>query len=144
MLVTLLGMVIEVSEEQDSKAQFPILITLLGIVSEVREEPSKAANLILLTLLGIIVFLQPATNALVAVSIIALQLLRLSYFTLLVSTTIEVSEEQEEKAPSLILVTLLGMVSEVSEEQEEKARAPILVTLLGIVIEVSEEQYWKA
>ena len=38
MLVTLLGMVMEVREEQLEKAQSPMLVTLLGIVTEVREE----------------------------------------------------------------------------------------------------------
>jgi hypothetical protein len=38
MLVTLLGIVIEVREEQRSKALYPMLVTLLGIVTEVREE----------------------------------------------------------------------------------------------------------
>jgi hypothetical protein len=38
MLVTLLGMVIEVREEQCSKASSPMLVTLLGMVIEVREE----------------------------------------------------------------------------------------------------------
>jgi hypothetical protein len=37
MLVTLLGMVTEVREEQPLKALFPILVTLLGMVIEVRE-----------------------------------------------------------------------------------------------------------
>ena len=42
-LVTLLGMVIEVKEEQPEKALLPILVTLLGMVTEVKEEqPSKA------------------------------------------------------------------------------------------------------
>ena len=35
MLVTLLGIVIEVKEEQPEKAYHPILVTLLGIVMEV-------------------------------------------------------------------------------------------------------------
>ena len=38
MLVTLLGMVTEVREEQSEKALYPMLVTLLGIVIEVREE----------------------------------------------------------------------------------------------------------
>jgi hypothetical protein len=40
MLVTLLGMVMEVREEQPEKALFPMLVTLLGMVMEVREEHS--------------------------------------------------------------------------------------------------------
>ena len=38
MLVTLLGMVIEVRPEQDSNAPSPMLVTLLGMVTEVRPE----------------------------------------------------------------------------------------------------------
>ena len=55
MLVTLLGIVIEVRLEQPEKASLLILVTLLGIVIEVRlEQPEKAALLILVTLLGIV------------------------------------------------------------------------------------------
>ena len=38
MLVTLLGIVTEVNEEQLRKTEFPMLVTLLGIVTEVKEE----------------------------------------------------------------------------------------------------------
>ena len=38
MLVTLFGMVTEVSAEQDSNALFPILVTLFGMVTEVSAE----------------------------------------------------------------------------------------------------------
>ena len=38
MLVTLLGIVTEVNEEQPEKALFPMLVTLLGIVIDVKEE----------------------------------------------------------------------------------------------------------
>ena len=89
------------------------------------------------TPLGITVVLQPCVSVFVAVSIIALQLLRLSYFILLLSTAIEVRLEQSENAPSPILVTLLGIVTEVRPVQPEKTLLPILVTLLGIVIAVN-------
>ena len=36
-LVTLLGMVTEVKEEQEEKALLPILVTLLGMVTEVKK-----------------------------------------------------------------------------------------------------------
>ena len=50
-----------------------MLVTLLGIVTEVKEEqPLKAPFSMLVTLLGMIVFWQPAISVLVAVSIIAL------------------------------------------------------------------------
>ena len=43
MLVTLLGIVIEVSELQPEKTDCPMLVTLLGIVIEVSEvQPRKA------------------------------------------------------------------------------------------------------
>ena len=38
MLVTLLGIVTEVKEEQSWKAPSPMLVTLSGIVTEVKEE----------------------------------------------------------------------------------------------------------
>ena len=43
MLITLLGIVTEVKEEQPSKAASPMLVTLSPIVTEVKEEqPEKA------------------------------------------------------------------------------------------------------
>ena len=71
----------------------------------------------LVTLLGITVLLEPAISVLVAVSMMALQFSRESYFELLASTFIEVRPEQLEKARSLMYVTLLGMVTEVRPEQ---------------------------
>jgi hypothetical protein len=44
--------------------------------------------------LGMVVFMQPAINVLVVVSIIALQLLRESYFGLSLATEMEVRLEQ--------------------------------------------------
>ena len=38
MLVTLLGIVTEVKEEQPEKALFPMFVTLSGIVMKVKEE----------------------------------------------------------------------------------------------------------
>ena len=43
MLVTLLGIVIEVKPEQPRKAPSPMLVTLLGIVTEVKEEQPRKA-----------------------------------------------------------------------------------------------------
>ena len=90
----------------------------------------------LVTLLGMIVFWQPAINVFVVVSIIALQLLRLSYFVFPFSTTMEVTLLQPEKAYCPMLVTLLGMVMEVKLLQYKKAAYPMLVMLLGMVMEV--------
>ena len=53
-----------------------MLVTLLGMHMEVRLQPPKALPPMLVTLLGITVFLQPVINVFVAVSIIALQLSR--------------------------------------------------------------------
>jgi hypothetical protein len=57
--------------------------------------------------------MQPVIRVLVAVSIIALQLLRESYFVFPLSTTIEVKPVQLMKALPLIKVTELGIVTEV-------------------------------
>ena len=67
--------------------------------------------------MGIRVFLQPIIKVLVAVSIIALQLLRESYFVFPLSTTIEVKPSQFAKAPYQIEVTELGMVTDVKPAQ---------------------------
>ena len=50
-------------------------VTLLGMLMEVRpEQPEKASSPILVTLLGIIVFLQPIISSFVVVIIMPLQL----------------------------------------------------------------------
>ena len=56
---------------------FPMLVTSLGIVTEDKpEQPENAPTPILVTLLGIVVFLHSAINVLDDVSIIASQLSR--------------------------------------------------------------------
>ena len=50
MLVTLLGMVIEVSPEQPSKAEPPMFVTLLGISTEESPEQRKYLQLIVFQL----------------------------------------------------------------------------------------------
>jgi hypothetical protein len=85
---------------------------------EVRPEQfEKAIYPILVTLLGIVVFLHPEISVLLAVSMMALQLSRESYFVFPDSTIIEVRAEQLVKAPLPMLVTLLPMVTEVRPEQ---------------------------
>ena len=87
MLVTLLGISIEVKPVQPWKAQPPMYVTLLGISIEVNPVHwSKALPPMLVTLLGITVFLHPAISLLVDVSMIALQFSRESYVALLSST----------------------------------------------------------
>ena len=77
MLVTPSGMVMEVRPLQPEKALLPMLVTPSGMVMEVRPlQPEKALLPMLVTPSGIVVFLQPAISVFVAVSIIALQLLR--------------------------------------------------------------------
>ena len=72
-----------------------MIVTLLGMVMEVRSlHPPKAERPILLTLLGMTVFLHPAISLLLDVSIMALQLFRELYFVFPPSTFIEVRAEQ--------------------------------------------------
>ena len=92
------------------------------------------------TLLGITVFIQPAINVLEDLSIIALQLLRESYFVFPLETVIEVKPLQRENAPEPMVVTLLGMVMLVRLEQPSNAPEPMVVTLLGMVTLVRLEQ----
>ena len=87
-----------------------------------------------------VVLLQPAIRVLLAVSIIALQLLRESYLVFPLSTMMDVRLEQLEKAPPPIDVTLLPMVTEFRLEQPLNVSFPIDVTLLGMVISVRLEQ----
>lgn len=68
------------------------------------------------TVLGITVFLQPAISLFVAVSMMALQPLRLSYTVFPASTTIEAKSLQPLNELS-IEVTELGMVIDVRPSQ---------------------------
>ena len=77
MVVTELGIMMEVRLEQLENALLPIEVTELGMLMEVRlEQPENALSPMEVTELGMAVFMQPAINVLVAVSIMALQLLR--------------------------------------------------------------------
>lgn len=96
-----------------------MLITELGIVIDVKlEQRLNALSPMLVMELGITVFLQPAIRVFVAVSIMALQLFLLSYFALPSSTEIDVKPEQLPKASFAILVTELGMVIEIKSKQD--------------------------
>ena len=90
----------------------------------------------LVTLLGIVVFLHPAIRVFELVSIMALQLSLESYLLLPASTLMEVRLVQPKNVHPPMLVTLLGMVMEVRLEQRVNAYRPMLVTLLGMVTEV--------
>ena len=60
-----------------------MVVTELGMLMAVRlVQPKNAQSPMEVTELGMVVFMQPAINVLVAVSIMALQLLRESYFGL--------------------------------------------------------------
>ena len=99
-----------------------MLVTLLGIVIEVRAlQLWNALKPMLVTLLGIIVLLQPVIKVLEDVSIIALQLLRESYFVFPPETVIDVRPLQPENAVLSMLVTLLGIVIEVRPLQPSNA-----------------------
>ena len=112
-----------------------MLVTLLGIVTDVMEmHPKKVASPIPVTLWGIIVLGQPATNLFVAVSIIPLQSLRESYVVLPSSTFIDFKLLHTPKAYHPILVTLLGIMIEVKFSWFAKAYSYILVTPLGIIV----------
>ena len=104
---------------------------------------SKADSPMDVTLLGIIVFEHPFIKVLVAVSIMALQLSRESYFGLPLSTLIDVKPLQPKKALSPMDVTLPGMVRDVRPLQPEKACSPIDVTLPGMVRDVRPLQPQK-
>ena len=94
-----------------------MLVTELGIVMEVRAEQTlNAPSPMLVTELGMVVDWHPAIRVLEAVSIIALQFSRESYIVLPLSTTMEVREEQYMNALFSMLVTELGIVMEVREE----------------------------
>ena len=91
MEITELGMVIDVSELQSLKADSPMEETELGMV----------------------LLLQPCMRVFVAVSIMALQPLRLSYTVLPFSTTIDVNSLHPAKALKLIAMIELGIVTDV-------------------------------
>ena len=111
-----------------------MLVTEFGIVKEVRPQPEKAPSPIVVTELGIIVFMHPAMSVLVSVSMIALQLLRESYFVLPLSTDIEVNPLQPAKAPLPMFVTVFCIVIDVRPLQPTKAPLPMLVTVFGITV----------
>ena len=117
-LVTLLGMVMEVNEEQSLNALSPISVTLLGIVMEVKD-------------------LQPSKKPVPYVSSPSSTSARSVIFS---GSTTEVKFSHLENTPPPITVTLLGIVIEVKEEQSANALFPILFTLFGIVMEVKDLQ----
>ena len=111
MLVTDEGMVMLVKPVQFWNARSPMLVTDEGMVMLVKPvQPVNAWLPMLVTDEGMVVVLQPATRVLLAVSIMALQLLRESYFVFPASTLMLVKPVQPENAPLPMLVTDEGMV----------------------------------
>ena len=89
---------------------------------------------------GMVVVLQPATRVLLAVSIMALQLWRESYFLLPASTLMLDKPVQLENAFPSMLVTDEGMVMLVKPVQPQNASPPMLVTDEGMVMLVKPVQ----
>ena len=111
MEVTELGMVMLVRPEQPENALSPMSVTELGMVMLVKPvQPENALYRMLVTDEGMVVALQPTMRVLLAVPIMALQLLRESYFVFPASTLILVKPVQRSNAKLPMLVTELGMV----------------------------------
>ena len=89
-----------------------MVVTELGMDMLVRPlQPENAELPMDVTVLGIMVFWQPRINILLAVSIIALQLLRESNIVFPLDTVILVKPLQPENAFSPMVVTELGIVT---------------------------------
>lgn len=117
MLVTLLGIVIEMIELQPEKAFFPILVTLLGMM----------------------VNTHPNIRVLSDFRMMALQLFLLSYTLLPFSTSIYCNEQSENAFVS-IFVTLLGIVIEERALQPRNAFWRMPITPFEIVTDFRLEQ----
>ena len=131
--MTLLPIVIAVSEEQPRKASLSIEVTLLGISMDVSPEQSlKAEFPIEVTLLPIVmdvnVFFPKKGEPLIFRPICPVSSGQLSKTD---------SRQYKSCSPS-------SKIREYSREHPRKAYLSIEVTLLGIVMEVSEEQPRKA
>ena len=110
-------------------------ITELGMVIDVKPLHSRNAfSPMVITVLGITVFLQPAISVLVAVSMMALQSLRLSYTVFPVSTCIDVRPLQPWNALPSMEITELGIVMDVKPLQLLNAAIAMVVTVLGITV----------
>ena len=135
-----------VRDEQYSKAQCAIDVTLVGMLTVVRDEHfSKALSPIVVTPFGIfIVPVKPLATAIrVLPSFVYIIFLSLLYFSLPESTVSVFKFLQLPKAPFPIDVTLFGMVILLRDEQPSKALSPIDVTRAGMVIAVRLKQSLK-
>ena len=123
-----------------------MLVTPFGIVMLVKDsQPKKASSPILVTLSGIVTFVNPpGTATSVSPSFVNKRLEIDLKEGLPESTEKDMRLMQPLKASSPMLVTLFGIVTLVKEEQAAKAYPPMLVTLFGIVMLVKDSQPLKA
>jgi hypothetical protein len=98
----------------------------------------------LVTPVGITVFLQPSNNLLLSFIMMALQPLRLSYTVFPSATEIDSRLEHFTKAYESILVTLAGMVILVRLVHASKAFSQMVVKLVGSSILLRAVQSEKA
>ena len=99
-----------------------MVVTLFGIVMDVSPlQPWKAYAPMVVTLLGMVVFLHPVIRVLFSVLMMALQLSRESKISLPASTVMLSNALQPAKTLYPILVTLLGIVIDVNPVQQQNA-----------------------
>ena len=122
-----------------------MLVTELGIVMEVRAEQTlNAPSPMLVTELGMVVDWHPAIRVLEAVATVAVQFSRESFTVAPLSSAREVREEQFSNALLPMLVTVLGRMMAVREEHSSNEDHPMLVTELPRDTEVREAQLLNA
>lgn len=106
------------------------------VIEVILLHPEKALNSILIISFGMTVFLQPAINLLLLVSIIALQLLRESKHLFSAFTFMVDSSAQLANTPAPRLVKPEPIVTEDKRLHPLNAPSQIIVKLLGIDIVV--------
>ena len=123
----------------------PIDVAEFGIDKDVNPlHPQKEEAPINVTVAGILVLLQPTIRALVAETIIALQLSLESYLVFWGETIIEDKPEQFLKAPVPIEFNELPIFNDVKPLHPLNAYCPILVTEFGIDKDVKPLQLENA
>ena len=119
MVVTLLGIIIELKDEQPIKAPLPIKFTFLPIVSDgIDTQFANASPPIVVTLSEII--MESVKDEHPAKAKASMEVIFLLMET-------ERSEVQSRKEPCLITVTLFGIIMEVNFEQPLNASFPMAV-----------------
>ena len=139
MVVTLLGITIDVRLLHALKANIPIEVMPLGMVILCDCELWKAKSPIEVTVSGITVFKLLLTNLFVVVSIMALQFSRESY-TVCPASTFSSVKLVFLKGLFSMLVTVLGRVNDFNPGQKSKAPVPMVVNVLGRLILVRSEE----